>query len=147
MDCPNEKVLSSYLDEILPAAERAMLEGHIAGCNHCLDVLLVAYEAQCRPRKCQAIVKQKVRKRLGLKDRKVRPGLKWFYGALLLFTLSFVFKRFFLQFLIGAAILGFKWVVEGEGAKRAIMIFRGMRKDETSDFPRTPTNRIKKKNF
>jgi len=148
MDCPNEKILSSCLDEILPAAERAMLERHIAGCNHCLDVLLVAYEAQDRPRrKCPAIIKQKVRKRLGLKDRKVGPGLKWFYGALVLFTFSFVFKRFFLQFLVGAAILGFKWAMEGEGAKRAIMIFRGMRKGETFDSSQPPTSRIKKKNF
>ena len=32
---------------------------------------------------------------------------------------------------------GFKWVMEGEGAKKVVMIFRGMQKDE-KDFERKP---------
>lgn len=126
MDCPNEKILSSYLDERLPEAERNKIEAHISECNRCLDFVLVAFEAQRKGRKYPALLKEKIRKRLGLKEKKKRPELKWLLWALVLFTFSFVFKRFFLQFLAGALILGFKWVMEGEGARRVVMIFKGI---------------------
>ena len=44
--CLDEKALSSYLDERLSGSERERIEGHIADCNTCLDMLLVAYEAR-----------------------------------------------------------------------------------------------------
>lgn len=126
MDCPNEKILSSYLDEVLSETERNNVETHISECNHCLDVLLVAYDAGSKSRKCPALLKEKIRRRLGFKEKKKHPELKWLFGALFLFMLSFVVKKFFLQFLLASVILGFKWVMEGEGAKRVIMIFKGI---------------------
>ncbi|MFC1623931.1 zf-HC2 domain-containing protein [Candidatus Omnitrophota bacterium] len=130
MDCLSEKRLSSYLDEGLSEVERGRIEDHISRCNHCLDLLMLSYEARGASGKCPALLKQKIGKTLGLKEEKKRPESKWFFGALILFALSFVFKGFFLQFLAGAVILGFKWVMEGEGARRVVMIFRGMQKEE-----------------
>lgn len=130
MDCPNEKILSSYLDERLPEDERRKIEAHISECNRCLDLLIVSFEADRKVRKCPALLKEKIRKRTGLKEKKKRPELKWLFGALALFTLSFVFKRLFLQFLTASAILGFKWVMEGEAARRVVMIFRGLESKE-----------------
>jgi len=130
MDCPNEKILSSYLDERLPEGERSKIESHISECNRCLDFLLVSFEAQGKKRKCPALLKEKIRKRMGLKEKKKRPELKWLFGAIALFILSFVFKRFFLQFLTASAILGFKWVMEGEAARRVVMIFKGIEAKE-----------------
>ncbi|MBU1061186.1 MAG: zf-HC2 domain-containing protein [Candidatus Omnitrophica bacterium] len=138
MDCLNEKVLSSYLDERLSEDERRRIDGHISKCNRCLDLLIVAYEAQAKSRKVSSLLKERVKKRLGVKQKKARPELKWLLGALFLFALSFIVKRFFMQFLVGAAILGFKWAMEGEGAKRAVMIFKGIEKKEKNFERKSP---------
>lgn len=119
MDCLKEKELSSYLDEGLMESERRRMEKHLSVCDRCLDLLVVAFDAE-RIKKKQA----------KLEKQKRKAGFKWFLSTLILFTLSFIFKRFFMQFLIGAAILGFKWAMEGEGAKKAVMIFKGIEKKE-----------------
>ena len=128
--CLDEKTLSSYLDEKLSAAEREKIERHIADCNTCLDMLLTAYESAGRNKKCHAILNNRIKNRLGLKQAKKRPELKWLFLALVFFVLSFVVRYYFLQFLAVSIILGFKWVMEGEGAKRVIMIFRGIQEKE-----------------
>lgn len=147
MDCLNEKILSSYLDRTLSLSEeeRRRIEEHISKCNHCLDLVLVAYEAQGISQKCPPLLKEMLKKRLGLKQKKARSGAKWLFGALFLFALSFAFKKFFLQFLVASAILGFKWAMEGEGARRVVMIFRGMQKEEESDSSQKYVHRSKKK--
>jgi len=138
MDCLSEEILSSYLDEGLSGTERKRIEQHISRCNRCLGLLLIAYEAQGKSRRCPLLLRQKIRRRLGLKEKKIRPELKWLLGALFLFALSFVFRDFFLQFLAGATVLGFKWAMEGEGAKRVVMIFKGI-KDEKKNERKTPS--------
>lgn len=130
MECLDKKRLSSYLDQGLSVDERNKIEEHISRCNQCLDFLLVAYEAQKAPKKCPAALRQKVKVRLGLRATKKRSELKWLITMLFFFALSFLFKRYFLQLLMAAVILGFKWVMEGEGARRAIMIFKGIQKSE-----------------
>jgi len=136
MRCPDEVVLSSYLDEGLSAVEHGRIEQHVAGCARCLDLLVVAYESGRGARKCPRVLQNKIKARFGLRQRKATPGLKWLFASIALLLLSFVFKKYFLQFLIVAAILGFKWVMEGEGARKVVMIFKGMREEETSDLPK-----------
>lgn len=111
MGCLSEKELSSYLDKRLGDAERRKIEEHVAGCNACLDMLLVARDAG------------RLKKTENMQGRR-RGETKWLLGALILFLFSFIVKRYFLQFLAASAVLGFKWVMEGEGARRAIMIFK-----------------------
>ena len=130
MNCPKEKLISAYLDERLPKDERQSIEGHISKCNHCLDLLMVAYEAQGKKTWCPPLLKERVRVLLGLRPKRKRSELKWLFGTLIFFGLSFAFKRFFAQFLVAAAILGIKWAMEGEAARRAIMIFKGIEKKE-----------------
>jgi hypothetical protein len=135
MNCLDEKTLSSYLDERLLQKERKTIEAHISECKHCLSLLLVAYESERFSKKCPQVLNDKIKRRLGLKGKRARSELKWLFGALSLFILSFIFRRYFLQFLIASSVLGFKWAMEGEGAKRAVMIFKGMHKSETTDSP------------
>lgn len=129
MDCLNERELSSYLDERLAESERRRIEMHLSGCDRCLDLLVVAFDA--------GRVSAPRLRRIARTALKKKTELKWFLGAVILFALSFIFKRFFMQFLIGSAILGFKWAMEGEGARRAIMIFKGIEKKEKK-FERKP---------
>ena len=146
MHCPDEKTLSSYLDgKLLDEALRQGIEAHISQCTSCLDLLVLAYEAQKGRCKCPASLEEKIKTRLGLRHKNPRRELKWLFGAVFLFALSFVFKRYFVQFLVAAAILGFKWVMEGEGARRAIMIFKGIEpKEKKSERkPPSPLSRIR----
>jgi hypothetical protein len=138
--CLNEKVLSSYVDERLSKAERKKIEVHIADCNACLDMLLVAHESYGRAKKCTAILKNRIKNRLGLKHTMNRPGSKWLIAALFFFALSFVIRHYFLQFLAISVVLGFKWVMEGEGAKRVIMIFKGIQEKEKKVERKSPPN-------
>jgi hypothetical protein len=128
--CLDEKTLSSYLDEKLSNAEREKIERHIADCNICFNMLLTAYDSSGRNKKCPVVLNNKIKNRLGLKQTKKNPELKWFLLALVFFALSFIARHYFLQFLAISIILGFKWVMEGEGAKRVIMIFRGIQEKE-----------------
>jgi hypothetical protein len=130
MHCLSEKVLSSYLDKKVTSEERQKIEAHIAECRHCLGLLLLAYESQRFSRKCPAALKDKIKRKIGLREKKGRSELKWLFGALFFFALSFIFRRYFLQFLIASAVLGFKWSMEGEAAKQVIMIFKGIEKKE-----------------
>ena len=149
MDCPDAKQLSSYLDDELSDSERSSIEEHIAGCNQCLDFIVLAHEAGGMRRRramqaCPRFLKDRIRMRLGLKKKRSGHGARWLLAALLLFALSFVVKKYFAQFLVAAAILGFKWVMEGEGAKRAIMIFKGMGQQEKKNErkPPPPVSRV-----
>jgi hypothetical protein len=128
--CLDEKTLSSYLDERLSYAEHEKIERHIADCNICLGMLLTAYESRSSNKKCPVVLNNRIKDRLGLKQAKKRPELKWLFLALIFFVFSFVVRHYFLQFLAVSIILGFKWVMEGEGAKRVIMIFRGIQEKE-----------------
>ena len=140
MKCLNEKTLSSYLDEKLSEVERREIEGHIADCDTCLDMLLVAHEAQkkrfsIRPlrgltRTISNILRARMRSSRVEKVKKKRPELKWLLAGLVFLAFSFMFRHYFLQFLAIAVILGFKWAMEGEGAKRVIMIFKGIPEKE-----------------
>lgn len=120
MSCLSEKELSYYLDERFSEKERNKIEEHIAGCRHCLDLLLIAYDAGKAKKKWPRI-------------KKGHGALKWLLGSITSIAFSFVFRKFFLQFLITAVIVGFKWVMESEGARKTIMIFKGIKSEETPD--------------
>lgn len=144
MNCPDAKQLSLYLDDKLSDSQRTSIEGHISGCDQCLDFIVLAHEAGSRSQKCPSFLKERIRIKLGLKRKRSGRELGWLFAALLLFTLSFVVKRYFAQFLVAAAIMGFKWVMEGEGARRAIMIFKGMGQQEKKNErkPPPPVSRV-----
>ena len=150
MNCPDEKKLSSYLDERLGESERSAIEGHLAGCSRCLDFIVLADEARNfsarrmrrLARKIKGIFFGRVYPGGRVDKKKAGPEAKWLFGALFLFALSFIFRGYFLQFLIAAAVLGFKWAMEGEGAKRAIMIFKGIKPEKFERKSLPPVSRI-----
>ncbi|MDP8231015.1 MAG: zf-HC2 domain-containing protein [Candidatus Gorgyraea atricola] len=142
MRCPNERELSSYLDSALSGAEREKIEAHIASCGKCLDLLVLAHEAGSGSWECPELLKGKIRKMLGVRERRSRSELKWLFGTIIMLALSFVFKRYFLQFLTASLILGFKWAMEGEAARRTIMIFKGMQQAQKKVERKVPSSRV-----
>ncbi len=137
--CLDEKTLSSYLDKRLPDAERKKIEEHIADCDICLDMLVTAYDLCKGSKKCpDALLNNRIKNKLGLKQARKSRELGWLLGAVFFFAFSFVFKHYFLQFLAVSVVLGFKWVMEGEAAKRVVMIFKGIQEKEKK-FERKPS--------
>lgn len=124
-NCPSEVELARYLDCRLSEAHRQVLESHIANCQQCLDLLVVARQAgkrKWKKKEFQGLIKR-IEGGLGIKVGN-NTATKWLMLSIIFFMLSFIFSRYFLQFLIGATILALKWVFEGEGAKRVVMIFK-----------------------
>ena len=54
------------------------------------------------------------------------------------FALSFVFRRYFMQFLVVTVLAGVKWVVEMRASKTQIMIYRALAEE-----PQEHTHRLK----
>lgn len=112
--CPAELKLAKYLEGSLPSNMLQDIEKHLADCTYCLNLLVVTKnvlkaEAQAKPS--------------GLRRLKTQ---KWLILTGISFALSFVMRRFFLQFLFLSLILGIKWALGSEGSSNLVMIFRSL---------------------
>jgi len=112
-ECPSEAELGSYAEGGLSKKRRQELERHIAGCLYCQDMLIVA-------NKVLSEFQQRIWQILGRR--------KWLLGCLLCFMFSFIFPRYFMQFLIAALILGIKWATEG--ARSIIMVYKELQQNK-----------------
>lgn len=117
--CPAESVLADYLSGTLTRDERERIESHIATCDECLAKIVSGYESV-------ESFKKESRGKTG-KDN-IMKRINWYLvGAVIAFLLSFIFPRYFLQFLVATLILGIKWVVDSKSAKMLIMIYEAWR--------------------
>lgn len=143
--CPEEGMLSAYLSGFLREQEARLLEEHISTCHLCLENIRAAslgatlYEEESLPdSNTKLIDKAKGIAKLNTGKRRFKKNL-YLFGTALAFVLSFLFPRYFVQFLVAALILGLKWVFESEGARTLIMVLDSLRRrskerdDELSD--------------
>ncbi len=129
MKCPDIGELSLYLDDRgLELARKKQIESHIAECDRCMDMLLVAFRSTQKPISRRKDLITKIRKRLNFPERKFK--INWLMCSVVMFALSFVLKKYFIQFLFASLLLGFKWVMEGEGARKVVMIFKELGKEK-----------------
>ena len=54
----------------------------------------------------------------------------WLLGMVVSFSLSFVFPRFFLQFLAAALLFGVKWIVDQKATRPQILIYKALLKED-----------------
>ncbi len=129
-DCPSEAKLNAYLEGSIVKAESEKITQHISQCLFCLDSIEQAdrQDMSIREggpsretvRRAVAIAKKQ---HLGNHYQRLKKHL-WLIGAIAGFGLSFVFSRYFLQFLILALILGIKWAIATTtNTKSMIMIY------------------------
>lgn len=141
--CPDETTLSEYLNGTLYAEEIQLVEEHISGCHFCLENIRAAYmgdtlykEGDLPDSTKELINKAKGIAKLKTNTKRLKRNL-WLLGTILAFASSFLFSRYFVQFLVAALILGLKWVSESEGVRMLIMALDSRRqlkdKDATSD--------------
>lgn len=123
--CPDEAELVRYLEGALPEAKEKSIAEHVKGCYWCIEQLDQA---------------QRVRSFASGTDRKSQLNLmnwikknKWLIGAGIAFILSFIFSRYFLQFLILTLLMGIKWIFSTGGSKTVIMIYEAWKRKGRED--------------
>lgn len=112
--CPPMEVLCDYADGRLSPDRRKKIESHLARCYHCLDIVVSMYDGD------KYIYK---RRRRGLKKEDI-----FLIIAIISFLSSFIFSRYFLQFLTATFILGVKWIVDTRSTKTLIMIYEAYKR-------------------
>ena len=132
---PKEAELAGYLSNTLTGEGRKRIEDHIACCNDCLDNVVSAYESVKTFKKRKAGVMKKINVYLIL--------------AIISFILSFVFQRYFVQFLTATLLLGIKWIADAKSTKMLIMIYEAWKKGGEkeasrilSSLDKNPKNRL-----
>ncbi len=120
--CPPEEVLGEYLGGSLPPIARPGVEKHLASCNECRRLLAEAHDILKKPDISEIIYNSFI----WIKDN------RWFLGAMASLALSFIFHRYFLQFLAACFISGAKWIIDSKTTRTLIMIHEAWKKSEKS---------------
>ena len=117
--CPNESDLVDYLTGSLPRKRRSEIDSHLSGCLACTEDLVLADKVS----------------REGHKKYSGKTGLRgwlkkniWLILAIVVFTASFVYSNYFVQFLVATLILAGKWIFETVNARILIMIYDAWKK-------------------
>ncbi|MCF7875206.1 MAG: hypothetical protein K9L72_04040 [Candidatus Omnitrophica bacterium] len=141
-NCPENQTLIDYLQNNLSEEKRKSLETHIACCSFCLSQISIASEAFQKHKKNsfnplpeniinQAKTNLNSIKTKTKKDEFQKKAIKrrfFLATTIIFFILSFIVPKYFLQFLVGALILGIRWSFESESGKTLIMILNSWRK-------------------
>ena len=146
-NCPDEEVLVNYLYNASPERD---IELHIIDCPWCIEQIVIAHKAQTgqaaseqAPPDAVARAKSIVSPKAGTASRvKSLKRNLWLVATVFAFTLSFIFPRYFLQFLAATLILGIKWVSESDQIRTLIVTLDSRREKKDSDIS---SNRLKNK--
>ncbi len=141
-NCPENQDLIDYLQDNLDQDKRKSLENHIAHCSFCLSQVSIATKALQKQRQNdfdplpENIIKKakanlnsiKTKNKKNESQKKIIKKRFFLATTIIFFGLSFVVPKYFLQFLIGALILGIRWSFESESGKTLIMVLDSWRK-------------------
>ncbi len=106
-ECLLPETLYSYAKGGLSPSEKDAAESHIAGCYHCLD-LLVSINKGVRFQRIRRV--------------KMRKEHIFLLMAVISFVLSFVLSSYFLQLLTVTVIFGIKWIIDSKSTRMLIMV-------------------------
>ena len=129
--CPSEENLSEYLSGTLSDTDRIFLEQHLANCQACRTLIAEAHSI--------------ARKSAGNKIQKLfhalKPGALWLTACIFSLALSFVFSKYFIQFLTAALLLGIKWIIDSKTTKTLITIHKTLKSDAATNKDETFINK------
>lgn len=118
--CPAEVDLNDYLSGALKAEKKAEVEEHLKDCEACLEKLVFAYE-----------VAEEFNKTKSKGEKPMKSNWKnnlWLFGAIVVFALSFLVPRYFVQLLVATILMGTKWIFDSVNARILIMIYDAWKK-------------------
>lgn len=111
--CPADNLLNAYINKSISREGRASIEAHIAKCPKCLFRIAETYEVLNEAN----IINTKGA------FMKFKDNINiWLVISAMMFFLSFIFPRYFLQFLSAAIIAGLKWIIDSKTTRMLIMI-------------------------
>jgi len=113
-DCIPFEKLYDYTNGTLPLRIREGIESHLAKCYYCLDMVVSIHSG---------IENSYYKRRWGLKKETL-----FLLMAVICFLSSFIFSRFFLQFLTATTILGIKWIVDSKSSRMLITIYEAWKR-------------------
>lgn len=125
--CPQEDILSEYLSGCLKEDKRAVVERHLAACEDCRGLLADTHQVTKELRS--------IKLRKTLRDWVIKN--RWLIGALAAFFSSFLFPRYFLQFLVACLLTGAKWIIEARTTKMLVMIYEAWKRGDKDAADRT----------
>jgi hypothetical protein len=114
--CPTEELLSEYLSGDITAEERKRVEKHLASCAKCRLLVAEAYDIIKKPDTNEILNTLKHRARENL----------WFFGATSTLLLSFIFPKYFIQFLVACLLMGIKWVIDSKTTRTLITVHEAL---------------------
>ena len=130
-DCPSELELIDYLEGKLSRKKRGLVLEHIADCSGCLSSLELAQQVAEK----RYILEKPAPEMIGraknimsTKSKRIIFNYRWQTLAFISFIFSFIFSRYFLQFLILAIIFSAKWIFDTGSTRVLIMIYEAWRK-------------------
>jgi hypothetical protein len=130
-NCPNELELCDYLENRLnPEKQKQVLE-HITECSHCLCLLALTQRTiqESKDFPSHEMIKR-AKNIMPKKSKKKILNYMWPIFTFISVGLSFIFTRYFIQFLVLAVIFGVKWVFDTGSTQTLIMIYEAWRKKD-----------------
>ena len=105
-------MLSEYLSGCSPLDEKLLVEVHLADCETCRKLIAETHSILSRERSREALMHLL---------SKLKSNL-WPMAAGAMLALSFVFPKYFLQFLVAASLAGIKWIMDSRTTRMLIMV-------------------------
>lgn len=127
--CPSEKILSEYTSNVLSSEDRNNVEKHLSVCSDCRQLVSETHEILNKP--ALRFIRHKITALLKTNQ--------WIIGASVAFICSFLFPKYFLQFLSASLIMSAKWIIDAKTTKMLITIYEAWKsgtskKEEESSF-------------
>jgi len=121
--CLSEELLSEYLAGCLTETVKEHVEKHLCVCSDCRRLVVETYET---------VSQDRVRQKWKVMARRVK-SIGWLIGACIFFVLSFLFPKYFAQFLVACFIMGAKWIVDSKATRLLITIHEAWKRGDKSE--------------
>ena len=142
-ECPKNEDLADYISGAAGQHKKEKIATHISHCRRCLDIAATSLKT-LNEDKAEDVPKGIIQKttlipknypKKNIRGISVFRKNKYLLVASVFFVLSFILKRYFMQFLFAAGIFGVKWVMDTGSTKALIMIYDAWksRKDNDDD--------------
>lgn len=131
--CPSEEILIEYING---AQEDDDTGEHISGCPYCLEAMMLVKEMDKFSHHKIEGPSRALKDRIKAMALKKNPALHknwfkknmWFVFSLVSLSLSFIFPKHFLQFLVLSLILGARWVFDTATTRTMVIIYEALKK-------------------
>ncbi|MFH1394721.1 MAG: zf-HC2 domain-containing protein [Candidatus Omnitrophota bacterium] len=119
--CPTENLLSEYISGVLPFKTALLIERHLASCAKCRLLISETHSVakQSDPLKALSLLRACICRNFCL------------IGAVFSLGASFIFHKYFMQFLIVTLLLGTKWITASKAVQTFITIYKTQKNENT----------------